>query len=126
MNFDNNIKPISLQIIDFISENILKKRWHEEERVPSVRELAVTLEVNPNTVLKAYVYLEENNIFFKKRGIGYFISNGGYNKMLDLKKDDFIKNEIPILLQNMNLLNLTIKELTEILTSSNPDLNIKN
>ena len=50
MQFDKNI-PIYIQIEDFIQDRIINKIWLPMERIPSVRELAETLEVNPNTVI---------------------------------------------------------------------------
>ena len=48
---------IYLQIADYICEKILLKEWKVDERVPSVRELAMQLEVNPNTVMRTYEFL---------------------------------------------------------------------
>lgn len=69
MNFHSN-KAIYIQIADLICEKILSNTFKEEERIPSVRELAVDLEVNPNTVMRTYEYLQDLEIisinsFFK-------------------------------------------------------------
>ena len=77
MEFLDN-QPIYLQIVDSIYESILRKEWSEGERIPSVREFAVSLEVNPNTVQRSYSYLQQKGIILNKRGIGYYILEGAF------------------------------------------------
>lgn len=105
MKFYSN-KAIYLQIADFICENILLENWKAEERIPSVREFAVNIEVNPNTVMRTYAYLQEQDIIFNKRGIGYFISEDAREKTLELKKDEFINHDLPEFIKKMKLLNI--------------------
>jgi DNA-binding transcriptional regulator YhcF (GntR family) len=103
-----------MQIADLFCENILLKKWKENERIPSVREIAVDLEVNPNTALRSFLYLEEKGIIYNKRGIGYFVCDGGYNKTLALKEEFFIKNDLPELIKTLKLLGLTIEDLEKL------------
>ncbi|HEV3326742.1 MAG TPA: GntR family transcriptional regulator, partial [Puia sp.] len=65
-------QAIYLQIADYVCERILLKEWPPGDRVPSVRELAVLLEVNPNTVMRTYEFLQQQAILFNQRGIGFF------------------------------------------------------
>ena len=102
---------IYLQIVDRICENILEKRWLEEEKIPSVRELAMDVEVNPNTIMRSYTYLQDMGIIFMKRGIGYFVSENAYERTIRIMKDDFIKNELPKFFKTMELLKLNFEEL---------------
>jgi GntR family transcriptional regulator len=102
---------IYLQIADIICEKILTREWNEEEKIPSVREMAVSIEVNPNTVMRAYAHLQEKDIIYNKRGIGYFVANKGYQTTLDLMKSNFIKNELPHVFKTMTLLDMDIEEL---------------
>ena len=102
---------IYLQIVDRICENILEKRWLEEEKIPSVRELAMDVEVNPNTIMRSYTYLQDMGIIFMKRGIGYFVSENAYERTIRIMKDDFIKNELPKFFKTMELLKLDFEEL---------------
>ena len=112
MTFDNN-KSIFLQIADLICENILRKQWKEDDRIPSVRDFAVSLEVNPNTVNRTYTYLQDKNIIYNQRGIGYFVSNGGYNKVQEIMKEDFLKNEMPNFIKKMDLLKISIDQFND-------------
>ncbi len=109
MDFDNG-KPIYLQIVDFFYENILKKRWNGDERIPSVREMAMMVEVNPNTAIRAFNYLQDLEVIYNKRGIGYFISPDGYDKVLAIKKKEFINETLPDVFKKMKLLNITFEE----------------
>ena len=72
MNFKES-KAIYLQIADRICDEILLGQLGEEERIPSVREYAAIVEVNANTVMRSFDYLQSQNIIYNKRGIGYFI-----------------------------------------------------
>ena len=110
MNF-REPRAIYLQIADFLCEAILKGKWQSEERIPSVRELAVSMEVNPNTAMRTYSYLQEKEIIYNKRGIGYFISTDGKQKVLTLKKQAYITTEIPRLIKTIKLLNISKEEL---------------
>jgi DNA-binding transcriptional regulator YhcF (GntR family) len=104
-------QAIYLQIADYICESILQKKWKEEDRIPSVRELAVQMEVNPNTVMRTFNFLQEKGIIFNKRGLGYFISNDGFKQTLEHKKEIFLNDEMPRLIKTMKLLNLSISDI---------------
>lgn len=110
MDFDNS-KPIYLQIVDFFYENILIKRWHEEERIPSVREIAMMVEVNPNTAIRAFNHLQDLEVIYNKRGIGYFVSENGYAKVLDIKRKEFMEQMLPDVFKKMGLLDISFDEL---------------
>ncbi len=88
-------QAIYLQIADQLTENILLGKWRQGDRIPSVRELAVSIEVNPNTVMRTFNYLQEKGIIYNKRGIGYFVSDDGFEKIKTLRKDDFVSHELP-------------------------------
>lgn len=110
MEFRNN-QAIYLQIAEMVCENILLNRWQEEEKIPSVRELAISLEVNPNTVARTYEFLTQKEVIFTKRGMGYFVTEDGKSKALDFRKEDFLKNDLPLFFQNIDLLSIDFDEL---------------
>jgi DNA-binding transcriptional regulator YhcF (GntR family) len=109
MEFKDN-QAIYLQIADHFYENILLRKWKPGDRIPSVREMAVNIEVNPNTVMRTYNYLQDNGIIFNKRGIGYFVSEDGYQKTKALRKENFISMELPKFFKEMDLLKLTMED----------------
>ncbi|HEY4399406.1 MAG TPA: GntR family transcriptional regulator [Lactobacillaceae bacterium] len=73
MEFVENI-PIYRQIMTLIKQRIVNHTYHAGEKVPAVRELALQLETNPNTVQRALSDLENEGVLFSKRGLGRFVS----------------------------------------------------
>lgn len=102
---------IYLQIADYICEKILLKTWKVDERIPSVRELAMQLEVNPNTVMRTYEFLQQQNIIFNQRGIGYFVGVDAIKNATQYRKTEFMENELPALFRNMFMLGMDVEEL---------------
>jgi len=113
MDFDNS-KPIYLQIVDFFYENILAKKWKGDERIPSVREIAVMVEVNPNTAIRAFNHLQDEKVIYNKRGIGYFVSEDGYQKILDIKRKEFMEEMLPDVFKKMKLLDIDFEEFKDV------------
>ena len=102
---------IYLQIADYICEKILLKEWKIDERVPSVRELAMQLEVNPNNVMRTYEFLQQQNIIYNQRGIGYFVGTDAIKNATQYRKTEFMENELPALFRNMYMLGMEVDEL---------------
>lgn len=104
-------KAIYLQIADYVCERILLKEWKPDERIPSVRELAVQLEVNPNTVMRTYEFLQQQEIVYNQRGVGLFVSGHALKAATNYLKDGFFEMDLPQLFRNMFLLEIDIDEL---------------
>lgn len=113
MQFQHNGPAIYLQIADYLLEKILSGEWPEEEKIPSVRDMAVALEVNPNTVMRSYDWLKQQHIIIDKRGVGYFVCDGGQSIALQFRQQEFLDNEAPILFSLMNMLQLTPADLKQ-------------
>jgi DNA-binding transcriptional regulator YhcF (GntR family) len=112
MEFNNN-KPIYLQIADYICDNIVNGTWKEEERIPSVRELGSDLQVNPNTAMRTFEYLQNKHIIFNKRGIGYFVAPNATNEVAQLQRDEFFNEQLPHVFKTMQLLHISFEELLQ-------------
>lgn len=112
MDFEKK-QAIYLQIGDHICENILTGIWNEGERLPSTREMAVNMEVNPNTVMRTYTYLQDKGIIYNKRGIGYFVADSVHQNVLNIKRTDFIHTVLPSLFKSMDLLKISFDDLEE-------------
>ncbi|MCF2487421.1 GntR family transcriptional regulator [Dyadobacter sp. CY347] len=104
-------QSIYLQIADYICEQILLGKWPPNERIPSVRDLGGTLEVNPNTVMRTYEFLQNKEIIFNKRGIGYSVSEDAKERILAYKKERFVESELPEVFKMLYLLNIDMEEL---------------
>ena len=105
MTFTND-KAIYLQMADRLCDEILAGNYKEDDRIPSVREYAVMLQVNTNTAVKAYDELARANIIYNKRGLGYFVSPGAKEQILDERRHDFMDNKLPELFRQMKLLGI--------------------
>lgn len=104
-------QAIYLQIADHICEQILQQQLNVGDKIASIREMAVIIEVNPNTVARAYAYLEDKKIIATERGIGYFVSSDALKIVKQLKKGSLLSHELPSLFKAMDLLNLSFKDL---------------
>lgn len=108
-------QPIYLQIADYVCERVLLKKWEQGDRVPSVRELAIELAVNPNTVMRTYELLQEQDIVYNQRGVGLFVSASGMKNAREYRRTQFMKKELPAFFKSMTLLQITVEELEELL-----------
>ena len=93
----SNDKAIYVQIAERLSDEILAGKYKEDERIPSVREYAVLLEVNA----------------YNKRGLGYFVSAGAKKQIKKTRKKEFMKERLPELARQMQLLDISIDEVKE-------------
>jgi GntR family transcriptional regulator len=110
MDFKEN-PAIYIQIAEYVCEQILLKKWKLGDKIISIRELAVLMEVNPNTVQRAYDFLQQRNIICNKRGIGYFVENDAMERILSFRREQFIENELPVFMRNIYLLKIDFKEI---------------
>lgn len=100
--FDINLKssiPIYEQIINSIKENVVKGYLKADDPLPSVRKLAAILQVNPNTVAKAYQELEHQGITKTLAGKGTFIASQEEKQSIDITEQ--LENIKPVLTQLM-------------------------
>ncbi|WP_106827963.1 GntR family transcriptional regulator [Parabacteroides pacaensis] len=116
MNYSAN-QSIFIQIADRICDRILSGEYLPEARIPSVREMAIDMEVNPNTVMRSYERLQNSRIIYNKRGIGYFTSSDAKDKIIEIRHRDFMKEVLPAVFNEMSLLGISIKEVTDAYTN---------
>lgn len=83
---NNNPKAIYEQIYDEIVRLILSKVLKPDEKLPSVRELASMIKINPNTIQKSYKSLEEDNYIYTVKGKGNFVKNSEELRSIYLNK----------------------------------------
>ena len=109
MEFRDN-QAIYLQIAEYVCEQILLKKWNLGEKILSIRDLAILMQVTPNTVQRAYDFLQQREIITNKRGIGYFTEADASERILAFRREQFIANELPVFFRNMYLLKMDFKE----------------
>ena len=103
-------QAIYLQIGDYVCEQILLGRWNEGDRILSVRELGVDLQVNPNTVMRTFDFLQNIEIIFNKRGVGYFVAEQAKEKIIKYRRNQFTEHELPVFFKNISLLGMSFDE----------------
>lgn len=104
-------KPIYLQIADSLCERMVAGEWKADERIPSVRDVAVELGVNPNTVMRSFDYLQGLEVIYNRRGMGYFAAADAVEKIIREQRKCFIEEEWPSIVQRMKMLGITLDEL---------------
>jgi DNA-binding transcriptional regulator YhcF (GntR family) len=73
--------------------------------------MGVSLQVNPNTALRTYDFLQQRGIIFNKRGIGYFVEEDAVKKILDFRREDFFANTLPSFYKTISLLRIPPEEI---------------
>lgn len=104
-----------MQIVDHICDKILREELTAGKQVPSVRELAIELEVNPNTVMRAIERLSAAGIIFNRRGVGYFVAEQAREQVQTLRRRKLLEEQLPRIAEEMKLLNIGIEEIAETL-----------
>lgn len=113
IDFNNNSKAIYLQIADDICDKILTAEFAPDERIPSVREYAAQVEVNVNTVMRAYDYLAGLEIIYNKRGLGFFASADCRTKVVELRRREVLGDGVQTVFRQLAMLDITPSQLSE-------------
>lgn len=103
--------PIYMQLAKQIEEYILNDTFKEHTQVSSTTELSTILNINPNTVLKGMNLLVNENILYKKRGIGMFVSTDAKNIISNKRKKEFTKKFVDTIVEEAIKLNINEEDL---------------
>lgn len=114
INLDSTV-PIYQQIAEAIEDMILSKELHSEERVPSTNELAEHYKLNPATARKGLNILVDEDILYKKRGMGMYVKEGARTHIIKKRKESFVKEYIVKLLEECRKLDLSTQEVIEMI-----------
>lgn len=112
VEFDSD-KPIYIQLAEGLEDAILKEGFPEETQIPSTTELSVVCKINPATALKGINMLVDDEIVYKKRGIGMFVCAGAKKRILDKRKRVFYESYILSLISEAEKLGIGKEEITE-------------
>jgi len=112
MEFKDN-PAIYIQIAEYVCEQILLNKWKAGDRIISIRELSIAIEISPNTVQRAYDFLQQKNIITNKRGIGYFAEPDATERILLFRREQFMQNELPVFMRSLYLLKIDIRDIAE-------------
>ena len=106
-------KSIYQQIADRLMDQLLAGTPPADERMPSVRDVAVSLGVNPNTVMRSFDYLQQEGIIYNRRGVGYFAGPDAKEKILAIQRREFLEEDLPLIKQKMQVLGISFEELNK-------------
>ena len=108
MNVNSNIeKPIFIQIAEQLEDKIFTGVFPEETQIPSTNEISALLSVNPHTVLKGMNILVDEEIIYKKRGLGMFVTAGAVEKIRRKRQSRFYEQYIAALLEEAKKLQMS-------------------
>lgn len=108
-------RPIFLQIAEKIENDIIEGRLQEESQVPSTNQFAAFYQINPATAAKGVNLLVDQNILYKKRGIGMFVAEGARNILLENRKEQFYEQYVVTMITEAAKLGITTTQLTEMI-----------
>ena len=107
----NDNQPIYRQLRDRVVKMILEGVISDGDALPSVRNVAAEYRVNPLTVLKGYQELVEEGLVEKKRGRGMFVLEGARKNLLEVEREQFTKEEWPVIVATIGRLGLNMDDL---------------
>ena len=110
IDFSSDI-PIFAQIAREIEDGILSGAYEEESQVPSTTEIASSFKINPATVLKGVNMLTDQEILYKKRGVGMFVQKNAKEKISVKRRNEFFEAYIMKLIDEATKLGITKSEL---------------
>ncbi len=109
MDFKNT-KAIYLQIAENICDSILSGKYAEDSKLPSVREYAADVEVNVNTVARAFEWLQNHDVVVTKRGLGNYVNIGAKGKVEAIRRKEFFEEQLPEFFRTIRTLDIPFEE----------------
>ena len=104
-------KPIFLQIAEQLEDSIFTGVFPEETKIPSTNEVAAVLNMNPHTVLKGMNLLVDEDIIYKKRGLGMFVKTGAVEKIRQKRQGQFYEQYIAALIREAEKLQMSKEDI---------------
>ena len=114
----NSNKSIYVQIAEAIENDILCGNLKEEDQAPSTNEFAKVYQINPATAGKGLNILVDEEILYKKRGIGMFVSEGARKKIVKKRQSSFFKERLPDIMKEADRLEVSIEEIIKFISSN--------
>lgn len=104
-------KPIFLQIAEQLEDSIFTGVFPEETKIPSTNKIAAVLNINPHTVLKGMNLLVDEDIIYKKRGLGMFVKTGAVEKIRQKRQGQFYEQYIAALIREAEKLQMSKEDI---------------
>jgi len=117
----NSTKPIYVQIAEWIESEILNNHFQANQKVYSQYQLAEMYTINPATAAKGLNLLVDENILFKKRGLGMFVTDEAKEIILNKRKNQTLKRLVQELVLEAKRLQMNKQELIEMIQEANDE-----
>ncbi len=111
----NSDKSIYIQIAELIENDILQENLKEEDQAPSTNQFAKVYNINPATARKGLNILVDEDILYKKRGMGMFVSPNARKKILKKRQNTFFKDILPEIIIEANRLEIPVEEIISVI-----------
>ena len=108
-------KPIFIQLAEGLEDSILSGAYKEESQIPSTTEISIVYKINPATALKGINILVDDDIVYKKRGLGMFVTKGAVNKIMEKRKKTYYENFVLPLIDEAGKIGLTKEDLIKMI-----------
>ena len=106
----NSEKPIFIQIAEQLEDSIFTGVFPEETKIPSTNEISALFNINPHSVLKGMNILVDEEIIYKKRGLGMFVKEGAVGKIRQKRQGQFYEQYIASMIEEASKLHMTKEE----------------
>lgn len=113
--------PIYLQLARSVEDDIVNGVFPEDTQIPSTTEISVLYKVNPATVGKGFNLLVEENVIYKKRGVGMFVTQGARSRLIAKRREEFYGRYIEGMLEEARRLGIRKEEIIEMLKRGGND-----
>ncbi len=118
LNLDGT-KPIYLQISEWLEREILNGNFGSDQKIYSQYQLAEIFNINPATAAKGLNILADENILYKKRGLGMFVASSAKNMILNKRKNETLKRLVQEIVLEAERLNVSKAELIDMIKAAN-------
>jgi len=112
MQFKDN-QTIYTQIADFLRKDIFRGKYKSGDKLPPIRDMAIYCKVNPNTIVRVYAELEQQNLIYTERTTGKFVTKDV--DFLNSEKKIYIRHLIELLLQDLQECNIPSNTIIKII-----------
>lgn len=115
MELDSKV-PIYIQIVSMVKKRIIYGHLKGGDRMPSVRDFATELKVNPNTIQRVYTELENDNYIYTKRGIGKFVTEDA--SVISKAREEIVSEAVVNFVRECKNLGLSLEEIIKIISDN--------
>ncbi|HLZ61226.1 MAG TPA: GntR family transcriptional regulator [Ktedonosporobacter sp.] len=108
-------RPIFVQIAERIENDIIEGALPEETQVPSTNQFAAFYQINPATAAKGVNLLVDQEILYKKRGVGMFVATGARAKLMEKRREQFFEQYVVTMMREAKKLGITAEQLMDLI-----------